>query len=826
MVYKEWKLLIVSNYISMQGKAILFPKVIKILIVLLIVLIGSGIDLCAQQLDADSLIFLYNRTTKKNDKVKLLNQIGNQLRYTNIEEAFPYLKESEMLSLQLENDEQLAESYIIQGIIWYERKKIDTAFYYLHKGLSISTKCHYYNGIVKSLNSIGMYKYFEKNYKDALDTYKDALGYVNRVDDMELIIMLYNNLAMLYKIIGEYDFAIEYYHMSLSLCEERNNYKGKGIVCSNLGLLYEKQRKNNLALEYLNKSLEIRRFMNNLKGESYVLNNLGVIYEGMGLYEKALEKYRQSLKIKEQLNQKNGIAKLYNNIGIIQKGLGRLDSAHFYYVKSLLISQKLNDKSGESRTLTNFGVLHHLEGDYKVAVMNFYDAAQIAEESGDIEELVRIYKGMSKSLYAIEKYKEAFDYFAKYQIMYDSLYNIKSKKYIEEIEGKYQNLKKEKENQALLKDNLLKTLQLKRQVIISILIILLTVLVLIVLIVVVRNKIKQAKINDLLLLKNTEIKKQSNELEIAYKELKDLSSFKEDMTNMIVHDLKNPLNIIMNSHFLNKNEIGESISKSAIQMHNLITNMLDVHKYKETDMHLKLDKNNMYDIIHIAVSQIEIFLKEKTISLTINVNKLLFVVVDKELMIRVVVNLLTNAIKYTPVEGEIEILAKEQNNLVEISVSDSGCGIPEDKLDIIFNKFEQVYSGNSERMKSSGLGLTFCKLVVESHGGKIGVFSKINKGSRFWLTLPKTVRKVQGDFESSKSILENSLLPEDIEYLLYFAKQLQNKEIFEVSAINNILKLVEKKSFGIINWAEQVKESVYQESRKRFNELIYFKSRV
>jgi two-component system sensor histidine kinase VicK len=99
-------------------------------------------------------------------------------------------------------------------------------------------------------------------------------------------------------------------------------------------------------------------------------------------------------------------------------------------------------------------------------------------------------------------------------------------------------------------------------------------------------------------------------------------------------------------------------------------------------------------------------------------------------------NLISNAIKFNKEGGEIIIEARERGNMVEVCVSDTGIGIPEDRLDKIFERFYQVDSSPSRRYGGTGLGLAIVKETVEAHGGRITVESKLGKGSRFCFTLP------------------------------------------------------------------------------------------
>jgi signal transduction histidine kinase/Flp pilus assembly protein TadD len=795
----------------------------KLFLLLIVIISCNSIKLFSQDVNIDSLISLSENTTDQSEKVRLLNQIGNQIRYNDFEEAYLYLLKSEELAIKLKDWEQLTESYNVQGIIWHKRKEIDSAYLYLNRGLSIAKEYDDYNGMLKSLNSLGLYTYFKKDYKKALVLYKDALLIVDKVSNLELVIMLYNNIAMLHKSIGEHDLAIEYYHKAIIICEEINNTKGSGIVCSNLGLLYEKQEKYQLALEYLFKSLEIRQSRNNLKGEAIVLNNLGVIYEGMGQNEKALEYYNLSLKIKKQLNHESGIAKIYNNIGIIYKNLNMLDSAHFYYNKSLKINRKLNNRTGISHNYTNIGILYKLEQNFESAIQYFNDAADIAEEDNDIQELIRIYKGLFGSFNSIGNYKNAFEYSHKYQVVYDSIYNLNSKKYIEEVEGKYQNLKKEKENQALLSENLIKDEQLRRQVIIGLLIILLAILILVVLFVVIKSKSKLERVNKLLSNKNVKIKDQRKKLIIANQKLIKLGLFKENLTNMIAHDLKNPLNSIINITSLeNMKNKEEFIQQAGRQMLNLVTNMLDVYKSEQADLEIKKRTEDLLKTITQALEEVHFLVKHKSLEVKLCDSNFI-VQIDKEIIKRVFVNLFTNAIKFSPQKGVITIKCNVEKNELRIAIVNQGVGISQKNQEMIFELYKQTQILNSGSTRSTGLGLTFCKMAVEAHGGKIGVISEAESGVEFWFTLP--------DYQINKTPIKNrkngvdwkhNLSLFDKEYLLPFVEELKKYEIYEISVINSIMKNIDKKNENINNWKNDVEKALYEGKSELFLSLISF----
>jgi signal transduction histidine kinase len=114
---------------------------------------------------------------------------------------------------------------------------------------------------------------------------------------------------------------------------------------------------------------------------------------------------------------------------------------------------------------------------------------------------------------------------------------------------------------------------------------------------------------------------------------------------------------------------------------------------------------------------------------------------DKALIKRVISNLVQNAVNHSPGPVTVELAARPDPKGILFTITDNGPGIPDDYQEIIFRKFEQVYAQHAPRVRSSGLGLTFCRLAVESHGGRIWVTSKEGEGSTFFVQLPLEPRE-------------------------------------------------------------------------------------
>jgi signal transduction histidine kinase len=236
------------------------------------------------------------------------------------------------------------------------------------------------------------------------------------------------------------------------------------------------------------------------------------------------------------------------------------------------------------------------------------------------------------------------------------------------------------------------------------------------------------------------------QLQQNYKRLQELEKQRDDLTNMIVHDLRTPLtSVILGMQTVEvvgdlnetQHEIMAIAADGAQTLLGMINDLLDVEKMESGSMLLDYAVLCAADLIANATGQIASLAASKNLTLVPQIAALPPFQGDKDKLVRTLVNLLGNAIKFTPDGGTITVAARcaDARSLV-FSVSDSGEGIPPEAFEHIFEKFGQVASRQSGRVMSTGLGLTFCKLAVEAHGGHIGVESTPGAGSTFSFTIP------------------------------------------------------------------------------------------
>jgi signal transduction histidine kinase len=323
--------------------------------------------------------------------------------------------------------------------------------------------------------------------------------------------------------------------------------------------------------------------------------------------------------------------------------------------------------------------------------------------------------------------------------------------------------------------------------------------------------------------------KQSEKLRLAYEEIKLLDTFRQQMIRMLIHDLKNPLNIILN---LTDNKGIPSKPRSLIrqisfEMLDLILNILEVHKFREAKMKLEFENINIKSLVKSLVGKHSLIFINSSIQVSTDVTQTLWANADRHIVNRILANLLGNAIKYTPAGGEIQINASQKDNKIFIEVKDNGSGIQIENLDNLFKMYEQgdnskITSGNS----STGIGLTYCKLAIEALGGEIGIISKTGKGTSVWITLKMGIRIDTNEINTEEEeigvrIPEFGFSNDDIEYLQPYFKNLQRMDICEVTKILDLTKKIScSDNERIFRWKECIEDTLFSANEKRFRELI------
>lgn len=305
-------------------------------------------------------------------------------------------------------------------------------------------------------------------------------------------------------------------------------------------------------------------------------------------------------------------------------------------------------------------------------------------------------------------------------------------------------------------------------------------------------------------------------------ELEETQKYKDSFFANMSHELRTPLNSInILSSLMMKNKDGkfdekeikslEIINDCGNNLANLISDILDISKIEAKEMPIEpflfdFDKaiNKIVDMFLIQIEKKNLLFelkKQKNIGTVFN---------DEKLFGQIVINLLSNAIKFTP-KGKIELSISEKNEFLEIVVKDDGIGIPNDKLEYIFDRFKQVDGSTKRKYGGTGLGLAICKELALLLEGSISVKSELDKGSIFTLLIKKNIKKQ--DFEcvipeikinEEKVLIVNNSPSYYFEIIIKLKKKYQT--VKQLSSLGNLIESLKEnysKIFVDINCVNQ-----------------------
>ena len=234
------------------------------------------------------------------------------------------------------------------------------------------------------------------------------------------------------------------------------------------------------------------------------------------------------------------------------------------------------------------------------------------------------------------------------------------------------------------------------------------------------------------------------QIQEAYEELRMLDHMKSEFINIAAHELRTPLAILMGySTLLEENLSGKSreyvdnIMRNAMRLRSLIDDMLSLQYLESGVASLTRDKLSLHHVLHEIIQDMSLMIEEKSLDIQIKIpHDFPTITVDSQKLDLIIMNLFHNAIKFTLAGGKVTFEAHVEGDQVVMSVSDTGIGIPADKLDRIFDRFYQVEQSLTREYGGIGLGLAITKGMVEVCGGKIHVNSKEGEGTTFTVRLP------------------------------------------------------------------------------------------
>jgi signal transduction histidine kinase len=708
--------------------------------------------------------------------------------------------------------------------------------------------------------------------------FEGSIGIAEKLGHEKGVAVGKHEIGLLYFKEGLYNHAIDNYNQSSSIFEHLNEWWLYGFSLIDIGNVYFKLQQFEISREYYKMAYEV--FISHKFKEKYEFavsvcyNNLGLADMEEKKYNQALDNFVKALHWRQVIQLEEYYGHSYKYIAYCFLTMEKADSAQKYYELAVEYDLKKGPKTELIKSYIGLGKLYKDIKQFKFAQVQFDKAYYIANIYGlgpmlilSANEMAQFYIDIQVPDSSIKYFKIALDNSKIYgeidgrQLASEKLLEIAKSKndMVQEILYLNELLKLEKQKQidVVLKKQLeyevnkrisdktiLESSNRIQQIIILSVLIILTLLTF-VLYYIYRSRRKYILLNNHLENKNIEFISQAKKLEQvnralneysnkvfhqkeeimsqaeslsnAINELRELQKFKEGMAAMIVHDLKNPLNTILNQ---TKNVL---VYDSANQMLTMVNNILDLQKYESIDMPTNKKKIILNTVIETSIFNTRYLSEQKNINIKNQTSRKYEVFADPELTERIITNLLTNAIKYSPLSSSIKIISEPQGfDFIKINVIDNGPGISGNAKNHIFEKFTQLITQNSGLTRSSGLGLAFCKMAVEAHGGKIEVEPNDGGGAVFWFTIPlsKTMDIIDKPLDQF-SDSDFHLTSEAYQSLMPYLEELKKIKVYEIADIQRIIANIE--NLGILkidSWLKAIENSSYSVNEEEYKKLL------
>ncbi|MEM6346033.1 MAG: tetratricopeptide repeat protein [Bacteroidota bacterium] len=644
------------------------------------------------------------------------NSLGIILRrLRQLDEAMAYLQKSIAIEKKLGDTLEIAKPYLGIAAIYELQGDIFQSLTYNQKALAITGISH--DSTLRGIAHISL----ANNYKslgdvaNSADQYLKARAIYDRLDNPARTIDVLNNLAVLLIDNQEYDEVESYLKEALQIAEDKGLLRASAFVNANLGYLWTSQNKNEEGLIYFQKAYQI-----------HVENDLG----SLGAY------------IERQL-------------GSTLLTLQRWEEAEKLLLKGLAGSLQMGSPIEIAYAEYSLSTLYQKSGDWSKS----YQYAQQAWAKSDTIPDLMLQLDVSKQLLAnyihFGQNTKAAKLYDQMLILQDSVYQEENKRALIEQEFQYEYRQKAYQDsvststQLALKDQE----NTRRRTISNFLLAGLALMLLFGFILWNRFRLTRRQKRIIEQEKGkldqayTDLDQEKNKLDQANAKLLELDRFKSRFFTNLSHEFRTPLTVI--GGMIQQIETNpqrwvkqgsDIIQKNVSSLLSLINQILDLRKLESGSLSLSVIQGDIVQYLKLQTEAVRSLADSKKVQLSFqSEEEAILMDFDPDKLLLIHTNLLSNAIKFTPTGGEVAVsLAKPESHRLMLEVSDTGIGIPSDKIPLIFDRFYQADNEQTRAGEGTGIGLSLTQELVQFMGGQIEVESKEREGSSFRVYLPIT----------------------------------------------------------------------------------------
>lgn len=648
-----------------------------------------------------------------------------------------------------------------------------------NSAVQLSEKIGYPYGIIRGTNGIALAKWIKGDLEGARRNFFTALNLAHQYRNVGMQVMVGDNLGVFYHSFGALDSAEYFYLQAVEADRERKNTKHYPKLLSDLAMNYSSKSDYVLAIQYLTEAKRLNLAAGDKINQVANCIALGNIYIGIKDFDRAIAAFREGIQLNEDVRRVDFLIGLLQNIGLLYVEINfNADSARFYLNSAKDAAKKNHREESYLTSMINLGNLEYKLKNYDAALSYYMIAYEspvlekkmyertavlvnlglVYQEMGDLnkaEQFVRNGVALAKAggYMTFEKnglsvlaqnafrrndFKTAYLYQMRSDTLQDSIWSETVKGSVAEATFRLELDQAEIENALLVKDNEVKqkTILNQRFLVIGVVVVLL--LVVLLMVNVVRSNRKQKELNKALDRKNME--------------LEELNITKDKFISIIAHDLKSPFNALLG--FLTeldenyqdydektKRDIIHRLKKSSYNTFNLLINLLEWTQSQQGKMKSTPKQFMFKAVAEEVLGVLATRFSAKNQTMISEYDETLQIDSDPQIIKSILINLINNAIKFTPSGGTITLQARQTDGELQLTVKDTGIGIPKDEVDNLFRLDSRFNRKGTEDEPGTGLGLVMVQEYVAMLSGSIQVASREGQGSSFTITLPEQIRR-------------------------------------------------------------------------------------
>ncbi|VAW33254.1 hypothetical protein MNBD_CHLOROFLEXI01-43 [hydrothermal vent metagenome] len=536
-----------------------------------------------------------------------------------------------------------------------------------------------------------------RDYEAAIQQLEEASAAAEKYKEYGLKARILGSIGFTYLGFGNFTRAMSSYLKALEIARQENETVAEIDALSGIGLIYSDSGNSKEALIHLNQALTLVQEING-NDEHIALNNCALEYAKIGEFEQALEFGQRSLKLAQEKGDQLSTILARNRIGEAHMGMGQFKRADGYFQQNLDYLQTPSLKPRRLHTLLNLGKLRIQQQKQQEAVTYLEKSLEIAVAIGGKQYIYEIHENLAGAYKALGNHEAALAHYEQFHKFKEIVFDEKSKAARRGLEVAYHTEAAKQESVFF------------------------------------QQKSKQ-------------LEKEVSERKRAEKSALSASKAKSQFLATMSHELRTPLNSIIGFAELVELELNNQqnyaimedarrIRKNGLHLLELVNDMLDMAQIETGKLLIYPEEVSPWLIVQEVVDFIPRFAKNGVEFIVSADPDLPNLIVDTMRIKQILLNLLSNAFKFTE-KGWVKLSAIATAVSIEFIIEDSGIGIPSDQIPILFETFTQVDIPQNRTLRGTGLGLPISRDLAKLHSGTITVVSKLGKGSKFTVSLPR-----------------------------------------------------------------------------------------